>query len=411
MEQNQDASPVRLLHGILRRRYDDASSRFKDKEFLAIAAREIAKSYSGTFRDNPIDRETYKKLLNIHTSRTFELIKEFRDFCRGFADSDTDDVIVKLDPDKKRYVSLVDGLLAKNAKKIRVLVMKRRMITVKLLQENQRELEGIKRWILEVFDDPIQAAKQKLRWIVARRRYSRFDSISPADDFLRLAVRFHRQNPDVVTNPLRFLAHIPAREYDLLEQKWLKGATRDELILSFDDDAGDDKTFFDQLRGVTAKIEPALRVTLEPQINELEKVWASKCYTAATLLAIAQVEGILWDYAKYLNRRGILIFKTVRSDKPRYYPYERDHDRKRYKIGSETKKRPLRTARDLLQATRLGNILWKGLYSYLIDEFYDDRNQLMHGRFYQRNLRADAIGAMLCYSACLFEVGAKLKFR
>src|SRR5437879_13155559 len=76
MGKNQNASPTRFVHGILRRRFDDAPRRFKDKEFLATAAREIAKSYSQAFKNNPIDQAAYEGLLDIDTSRIAELVKE-----------------------------------------------------------------------------------------------------------------------------------------------------------------------------------------------------------------------------------------------------------------------------------------------------------------------------------------------
>jgi hypothetical protein len=124
------------------------------------------------------------------------------------------------------------------------------------------------------------------------------------------------------------------------------------------------------------------------------------------------VEGILWDFAAYLNRRNICIYKTVPGGKkPRHLPYPWDTKTKQYSQKRLATGRPdydhnpkhkLMSARHMLDKTRLGEYFHKELFDYLIGDFYDERNDLAHGL--PCASRETAARAVLCLGAVLTTI-------
>jgi hypothetical protein len=113
---------------------------------------------------------------------------------------------------------------------------------------------------------------------------------------------------------------------------------------------------------------------------------------------------------------NIRIYRPVRdSSGLRKYPYKWDQTSKKYrykydhgKRHIEYDERQLQSARALLSRTRLINYFQPQVYSYLIDEFYDDRCFLVHGDISGRNFKADALGAMWCLYAVMDQIRKRL---
>ena len=411
MDFHQGISPKEFIRGILKRRFDDYRTKFTTEMSLAEACLKIANACSYEFRKNQIDEEELKKLFAIDLSNPKQIVDSFRNVWRGYHDQEVIEAQSSVNRDRRRIEAILRKMGAKNETRIRRLGVQGKEITKKDLLENGERLTEIKEKIEQAFRIPIKAAQRKVIFRVLEHRDQLFKSIHLPNDYFGFEYQIKRCDPDTLTYPLRFLQYIPAREYDKLEYKWKNGATREELILSFYDPSSDDRLFFNVLKDESLRIRGLVRIDGQGQIDELEKVFAEKCFTATTLLAITQTERMLWDFAKYLNRKGYLIFKKSRGHRTKYHPYDWDQKNKKYKNVDPSTKRPrfdrrvnLQTARQLLQKTRLGSIISHGLYTYLIDEFYDDRNALTHGNFDGRNLKVDAISSLLCYHMCLLAI-------
>jgi hypothetical protein len=148
--------------------------------------------------------------------------------------------------------------------------------------------------------------------------------------------------------------------------------------------------------------------------KEIADTYESGHYIAATLLATTQTEGVLWDFAHYLNRHSIRVFKQGRLASIRW-PYPWDRQQKKYtKLNPKTNrptynnKERLISAGGLLEKTRVGSFISPQLVSYLLDDFIQDRNPLAHGTLEDRDYKPSAIAAINCLMACLYEIAKYL---
>ena len=167
----------------------------------------------------------------------------------------------------------------------------------------------------------------------------------------------------------------------------------------------------DRLLELNRKILPHFHQDRSEPIQEIEKCYRQKCFLAVALVGITQAEGVIWDFASYLNGRNIRVFRRSGKDGRIYHPYPWDRTLSRYRRLNHPRwdsSVKLTSARAVLEQTRVGNIISPELYSYFVDEFYDDRNNLAHGRIGARNIEADAIAAILAFHACLHEVARYL---
>ncbi|OGU65971.1 MAG: hypothetical protein A2499_16125 [Stygiobacter sp. RIFOXYC12_FULL_38_8] len=129
-------------------------------------------------------------------------------------------------------------------------------------------------------------------------------------------------------------------------------------------------------------------------MNEIKNNFMSKYYLSSTLVAVTQIEGLIWDFAKAVNSEELKIYYESNSQ---FFPFNWDEENQAY---LKNKKR-LTSARSLLMETRLQEVIPFELYSFLISEFWDDRNSLAHGDILNRNLKSDSIASLLCLMAVL----------
>jgi hypothetical protein len=407
IEANKDVKPLTFIRGILKRRFDNYSARFRTPRSLAKACFDIYRSCPSYFAKMQVDEELIERL---HSSKKSDsILVAFRDLCRGYTD---DEIIITqkdLDKDEQRYLKLLDFMVKINQTQVNILGRKRKEITKERLKDNISSLEEIRKMIKMIYRNPSGAARTKLYFNALNRRVpSTISLLFAPNDYLGFEYKINARDPKRLMFPLRFLTHIPAKTYDTFELKWLKGANRDQLILSLVDSDSDDRSFFNDLRILSSELGSKININRLNQVEELEKTYFGNCFTSTALLAVTLTEGIIWDFAAYLNKKRLKIY-CKKSDK--YYPYEWDHKQKKYKrIKDKTpianKEYKLTSARSLLQKTRLGSIIPESLYSFLIEEFYDDRNELMHGNFAKRNMKVDAIGALLCLSTSIHYINS-----
>ncbi len=417
MDKHRNDEPSKFVRGILKRRFDDYKQHFRNMGSLAVGCREIVKANPwafGRFRGAmPKDAQAFLSL-NDHT--THDTIRKFRDLSRGYSDDDVLATQKEIHKDKLRFFSLVRQMKRKNKRRLRKMEQMRRQDACDSLRRNEKQLYEIEKSLPCIFDDVENAARRKLAHLsFARRHPGVFGTWLSPDDYFSIGATVRSCDPDRILFPLRFLVHYPARLVESLRYRWESGLNREELLLSFDVGEHADRTIFDGIRTDLEKPNNRLQSNRLSEINELESIYSQGCFTSSVLLAITVTEGIIWDFAEYLNREGKKIFKKTGKVKPKYHPYQWDHNTGKYKSlihgvpqadmrrGSE-----LRSARALLKETRVGNYICEELYSYLIDEFYDDRNNFAHGFFRGRNMKAEAIASVLCLCMCVRQISQHL---
>lgn len=203
-------------------------------------------------------------------------------------------------------------------------------------------------------------------------------------------------NPQEIDFPFRFFySSVTADIYSKIRDMWYQNKTKNE-ILDYLSKFTSKKKYFHNLTTLYQGLAKAnISDTRESYFKELSIVYRKKCYLATSLLAITQTEGIIWDFSEYLNRKDFKIFEKQNGH---YYPYTLDNRSRKYNLD---KKYYITSIRQILLKTRMGEIIPFDLYSYLISEYYDDRIYIAHGNIAGRNLKSDAIAALLVLRAVI----------
>ena len=292
---------------------------------------------------------------------------------------------------------------------------------VRIYKKNQKELKELKKKTTSYFRNQSKVAYDMCSYETMRRR----EKVQTLDIDNFMPIWFHfglkMNDPDYVDFPLRYAVHLPSVWYQKLQKLWKKGYSKEEVIRPLmellsrpeflDDLIRRCENIYKKIRQKRIKSPPRCSI-----LGEIKKCYEMECYASVSLLTVTQIEGVLWDLGKYLNRKNIRIFKTERGIKKRkYLPYYWDFEKKRYKNLNYTgcpqfcrkKGANLISARQLLERTRLGEFVHKEMYNYLIDEFYDERNNLAHGDLYIR--KESAFSALLCMRSILIGIEQLLK--
>jgi|GEM_PF-3566317 len=410
-----DLPPIDFIRGLLRQRFTGSSRRFRSLHSLADAAYAFIKENDWSFSQRDIDRSAREHFLAMRERSSRQMLEEFLLLWRGYTATDVMKAKTTLREDRAGWLKDVERAIAKNNHLKRRAIEKGRVNRAHELAMNEKELEQIRQLIIRTADrDPDLLARQKVSFAVLYRRKAalRFFYSSP-HDYLGVETALEEKNPFGVSFPLRFMSRfIVVGEYLRLRRKWAGGSPRGEIFLDLvKGDPSEGSGMQERLLELNRKILSHFHQDRSGPIQEIEKCYRQKCFLAVALVGITQAEGVIWDFASYLNGRNIRVFKRSGKDGRTYHPYPWDRTLSRYRRSNHPRwdsSGRLTSARAVLQQTRVGSIISPELYSYFVDEFYDDRNNLAHGRIGARNIEADAIAAILAFYACLHEVARYL---
>ena len=397
--------PKELITGLVRRRFTKPQERFTTDHHLAQACISFARQADILFKHHPKDECLLKRLLSISTTDPDAVFSAFQLLWRGYSDNDLENAEASLQYDREVFLAAVADARRRNR-----LLLRRK--STRLNDARKRscrlvasQLSQIARDIRSAYRNPRLIAAMKLRHEVRCRRGRNSVFLDPEPgDYLRVRVRLRFCDPDGLDFPLRHMTNLSAESYQYLLDKWLCSASRDEIILELYRYIRGQKTrVYECLQDLDSTISELLGIDSSIILRELSFAFDHDCYLAVALLATTQTEGLLWQFADFLNHQGIPIFYTSRHRPPKLLAYIWDSELKRYKdsqaaLSFRRPRKPvtLYSARTLLNLTRLGTIIPFELYSYLADEFYADRIQLAHGHFSGRKLHVDAVTSIVC---------------
>jgi hypothetical protein len=406
-----------LITGLIKRRFDKQYQRFGTDAKLAKACIAFAKSAKFEFSENSVDKAAWESFVKKKNLEPTARIEAFRLLWRGYSDSDIDRSAKSIRKDLEGFKALLVKALSRNDSLQKRADKVRNSFRVSAYKANRFKLKEVEKTITKAYKtDPTILAQGTLshRVMLRRKRYPWVAVFPFPGDYLGVRVLLREYDPDLVAFPFRYMTYLPAESYNVIRTMWLKSATREKIIIALAEaEVNSDFSLHDELDKLNGILRKKLCRDRVEALKELRIIYKNECYHATTLLAVTQTEGVLWDFASYLNRRNIRIFKEKKKPRSRveYCPFEWDMKKNCYKKLNPDTKRPmctesnsLHTARKLLELTRLGSIISPDFYSYLVDEFYDDRNTLAHGREADRDFKVDAIAARYCLYASMLEV-------
>jgi hypothetical protein len=335
------------------------------------------------------------------------LYRSFRDFWRGFTDAELEQETIRA----KEDIDNIRRDLSSHEKFTRSELNKaeRRGLgshgraggyrkTIATLESITTNLDRI---------SAVEVAERRL-WRSSDLAMPWSNLVSDMDPLEAIRFKLEVHSPLQVSMPLRFLINEPINLWCELNAAWARNAPRAKLLGIVEKHISMDMAFA-EIRSLHDALAAKGLPDRSAGIDELGLTWNAGAFMACTLIAVTQAEGIIWDLARLLNSRGILIFRETIDEKghPVRNAYSwnaiaSDYERNE-KGDIKHINQKLNSARMLLSQTRLGGMLSREMYSYLIDEYYDDRNHLAHGATVGRSFRDDALAAMLCIKAVYQE--------
>lgn len=412
---NLDLSARNFILGLLERKFNKTKKRFGTDAKLALACREIVSKAKYEFEKHPLDKRLWVAFRKGHRARPKKILLSYRQLWRGYSEDEIKPISRTIWRDKTTFQNALDKALRRNSVLLRRANKAGYRARIKAYDENEVKLQEIKKIIENAFtQDPELLARRKLIHRTHYRRGHTLGIITTPDDYLRILFFIQRHNPDLIEFPLRFMGYLPCTTYDALGRKWLKGCTRDEMMLALIGIEGNSiPDICNRLFAADEILAEQLGCRRSVAFKEIADTYEAGHYIAATLLATTQTEGVLWDFARYLNRRNIRVFKQGHLPSIRWsYPWDRKKN-KYTKVNPKTKrpmykKDRLISSGGLLEKTRIGSFISPELISYLVDDFIQDRNPLAHGTLEDRDYKPSAIAAINCLMACLYEIAKYL---
>jgi hypothetical protein len=408
---NLDLPARDFIMGLLKRKFENTTTRFRTDEKLALACHEIISKAKYEFDRHPLDRHLWIRFRQGHRARPEKVFLSYRQLWRGYFEHEVKRAELTISKDKNTFQNALDKALRRNSVLLRRANKAGRRARVEAFKKNDDKLRQIEKRISHAFAlAPEVLARRKLIHLTHYRRGHTLGIITP-DDYLHILFLIQRHNPDLIEFPLRFMGYLPCTIYDALGRKWLTRCSRDEMMFALVSTEGNSiPDVCNRLFAGDKILAEQLGCRRAGAFQELAASYEAGHYIAATLLATTQIEGVLWDFARYLNRRNIRIFKKGPSQGIRW-PYPWNLEKNAYtKVNPKTKrpmynkKERLTGAGGLLGKTRIGSLVSPQLISYLLDDFIQDRNPLAHGKLEDREYKPDAIAAIHCLMACLYEI-------
>ena len=279
--------------------------------------------------------------------------------------------------------SLCDSYLLKNAKYLEESKVNKRKDREITFEKNRLDLLSTQKMILS-FEQRIE-----------NEPVNSFNSINYFYERFFLNSKLIQNNPEDYFFPFRFFSSsFSAKIYIETRTIWERNNDLDETLM-FLLKYVKKRSFFKKIIFLFGIVEENNLTKDRSQfIKEIKSNFMSKYYLSSTLATITQIEGLIWDFAKAVNSDELKIYYENNSQ---FFPYSWDEENQTY---SKNKKR-LTSARSLLMETRLQEVIPFELYSFLISEFWDDRNSLAHGDILNRKLKSDSISSLLCLIAVL----------
>ena len=280
-------------------------------------------------------------------------------------------------------INSCDSFIEKNNKYLEDAVVSKKNHREKIFKNNVSELLSTRKMILSLLNRLKSEPENML------------NQINYFNEWFFLSSKLIYNNPEDYFFPFRFFhSSFSAKLYIDVRTIWERNKDIDE-VLEFLFKYVKKRKFFEQIKSLFETIDKgSFNKNRSKFVQEIKDNFDKKNYLSSTLVTITQIEGLIWDFAKFINSDEVKIYYEKKS---KYYPYIWNEDNQSYFQDN----RMLTSVRSLLLKTRLQEIISFDLYSYLISEFYDDRNYLSHGDILNRNLKSDAISSLLCLVAVL----------
>jgi hypothetical protein len=415
-----------LFAGLVDRRFSNPDYVLSSSEASIRVAQLFAESAYCTFERSSRDKGLYAQLIACipKESDVSYAVSIFADLFRGFSQSAVEKEEQRVEQNLNAFEKEITEAVEDNANR-------RRSITLRLkgrgrprwvlrkrkerLLQDYKKIVGLREQVEEWRDMPRRSlALKKLVFSTIRRRDFGINCIYEDDDFLRVRFELQKHRQENLDFPLRFKKDMVLGIYLKLREQWLKGASIEAIVNAYakhcEAHSSEAVRVIQTIRDEYSEIADQLPQDRSQWIVEIESAEHTNSYRAITLLGSVLIEGLLWDFAQYLNRRGYRIYKPTRLVWPRGLAYKFNDQSGDVMFKPDThkgivdKKAELKTGRDLLGKSRLGYFLPDVLQDYINNEIFDGRNCYAHADIADRNASTDAALVAYCLQSLVAGV-------
>ncbi len=378
---NASEQPIDFLNRIFDACFTKPKLRkqFATQGAMATAAqRSLPEQFMLSQPNNTQDQRLLDNLKLAAPANVVAIAGALRDLIRGYTDSQVAIEATQVSQAAAARIARVATFRAKNEKRRRAAQSKDEKALAYQYRENRLALARIATDLAKM--EPNVVAHENLWREVRLRRYRPLLTVDliPADTFLDL--RITGLDPDLVDFPLRHLMSMDLATYHQLVKRWKQDQDKPKLVLSLKGKILRPDFFdsIDQLATASCFGFDSLRLAV---FAELRDVALQGRLQSAALIAVTQSEGLLWTYAHHLQNSGTPVFKARHErTKVRLYLYAWNPETRRYrdKYGNGRLKPQDRYATSgpiLLKTSVLQEAMSAQLYTFLLDEFFDEQQR------------------------------------
>jgi len=189
--------------------------------------------------------------------------------------------------------------------------------------------------------------------------------------------------------PLKWLTHLTIPQYRRLYEEFKKGSLRENVLLDEVNSDGFFNDFFEKSQHLNFFRE---RKRFIEQIIENHRTGR---YASAINLIFPLMESFLWVFAAYVHKhKKKKIFKALRLKN--FWSFNKRSYKKLILVPTIGKEMEDPKIRDLISRTHLKNYLPEELVEYYAEEFFEERNPILHGNSIDYDTEVNSAKKIIC---------------
>lgn len=189
--------------------------------------------------------------------------------------------------------------------------------------------------------------------------------------------------------PLKWLTHLPAPQYKYLYDEFKKGRLREDFISREVNADGFFDEFFENSQQLPFFSE---RKRFVEQIIENHRAGR---YASAINLILPLIESFFWVFAAYIHKhKKQRIFKSLILKS--FWDFNKRSFKNIVLVSTNGKEIKDPKIRDLISRTNLKNYLYEELVEYYVEEFFEERNPILHGNSTDYDTEVNSAKKIIC---------------
>ncbi|MCD4845547.1 MAG: hypothetical protein K8R25_13785, partial [Methanosarcinales archaeon] len=189
--------------------------------------------------------------------------------------------------------------------------------------------------------------------------------------------------------PFKWLTYLTVPQYRCLYEEFKKGNIREEVLLDEVNSDGFFNDFFENSQHLHFFKE---RKRFIEQIIENHRTGR---YASAINLIFPLMESFLWVFAAYVHKhKKQKIFKALRLKS--FWCFNKRSHKKLILVSTIGKEMEEPKIRDLISRTHLKNYLPEELVEYYAEEFFEERNPILHGNSIDYDTGVNSAKKIIC---------------